>query len=433
MKTVSKNEQNRFVFYGLLVYLFLFYAQPAGRYPALAPLRLELILGIILLLIALKKILTGQIDLKENSFNSVAVLFFFFLIVTIPFAFVKTRALDSAVRIFKFFAIYLMIISIVNNEKQLKTFIYVYLSLICLIFMEPLLTSNFIYNNHMMRLAGITNYFAHPNQLGMIASSHLPFFYYLMLHEKSKKIKILCFALIICAVRVVMLTQSRTAMVGILMCGFIIWLYSSKKVLMLAAGFLSVIILWQTMPQESKDRFLTLTQSSRVISSGRSTFTADEGRTLGSMASRWELTKHAWRVFIENPIIGVGTNCFISYSGRRWHSWFPPHNTYLQALAEFGIIGFSIMLSLIFYTLKNLYHAKRILIEIGREDTFIFAIITPIIGYYLIFLTVSIFGIEIFSNFWWFIGGLSVVILKLAKSQYQEHIKLAQDSIIDKN
>ena len=95
----------------------------------------------------------------------------------------------------------------------------------------------------MWRLAGISAYFAHPNHLSMISSSHLPFFYYLMLYEKSKFLKLIYMALMAVGIRVVMLTQSRTGMLGVLAFCFFVWVFSPKKFIMLIVAFIGLIVI----------------------------------------------------------------------------------------------------------------------------------------------------------------------------------------------
>ena len=137
------------------------------------------------------------------------------------------------------------------------------------------------------------------------------------------------------------------------------------------------------------------------------------------MASRWELTKRALIAFKENPLIGLGTDCFIPFNGRRWGNWFPPHNTYAQALAEMGIIGFLVLSLVVIFTVQNIKQAQKIIMEMRKQDSFLSRMLSALFMYYLIYLVVSLFGIELYSNFWWLTGGLSVVILRIIKIEYQ--------------
>lgn len=413
------NNQNNFLYYGLLVYTIVFYSQIAGRFPFLASFRIELIIGSILLITIISRIINGEIDFKENRLNIVIFLFFFSISISTLFAYVHSRAFTTFIKVFKFFAIYPMIIAAIDSKKKLKGFIFVYLTMIGLLFVEPFLLSlqgkGFIYNNHMWRLAGVTGMFKHPNGLGMITASNVPFFYYFMMNSKSKLIKVICFILLFIAFRVIMLTQSRTAFLGLIIFGIMLWIISKKKILAMITGIMVFLALWQLAPEETKARFLTFMETTKVITSQREDLSEYEIIRLGSMDSRWQLMRHTIRAIKENPFMGLGLDCFASYSGRKWGLWLPPHNTYLQVLAELGIIGFFCLMLVIKNTFKNLILAKRLANDLKIQDPFVLAMIFSVTLYYFIYLVVSVFGIEIYSNFWWLSGGLSVVILRIIK------------------
>ena len=70
---ISKYQQengSNFLFYGLLAYTVIFYAQIGSRFPVLAPFRPELTIGSILLIVILIKTLKGEIYVRENMINS---------------------------------------------------------------------------------------------------------------------------------------------------------------------------------------------------------------------------------------------------------------------------------------------------------------------------------------------------------------------------
>ena len=422
-KLRTQPKENNLLYYGLLLYLIVFYTQIAARIPALAPFRVEFIIGSVLVLCGLLRLLRREIDFKENKLNTAALLFLTAAFITIPFAFVKMRALNMFISLFKFFSVYLMIITIIDNEKKLKGFVYLYLAMIALLFVEPFILSlqgeGFIYNNHMMRLAGITGYFKHPNQLGGITAENIPFFYYLMRHDKSKAVKLVSLILMIIGLRVIMLTQSRTAFIGVMIFGLYLLATSKKKVLCSILLILSVLLLWNFAPPETKNRFLTLSNLGDVITydqqDDQQEFRREDHEKYGSMASRWTLIRRSLIVFAENPVLGVGLDCFISVNGRRWGLWFPPHSTYTQALCEMGIVGTFAFICVVFLTFKNLSYAKSIMKKIQAQDHFIIFMVNALTAYLVVRLAVSFFGIELYANYWWLAGGLSLVVLRVIK------------------
>lgn len=410
--------EKKWPFYGLLIYTMMFYSQFAGRYPFLAPLRLEFFLGIALIIYAFSQILTGKISFNENLMNFAALLFISVAFVTIPFAYVKLNALNASYDLLKFFAIYLMIISTINNEKKLKIFVYVYQAMIVLIFFEPFIQSlqgkGFVWNNGMWRLRGVTNYFGHPNQLGGMTAANLPFLFYLLKYQRSKIWKIVYFILIIASLRVIMLTQSRTAFVGVMAFAFFVWLFSKKKVISLIAISIIMIVTWHVSPPETRDRFLTLGMADRVVT-GR----ADHDEA-GSMYSRWVLIQRGFEAFKENPILGLGLNCYMSFNGHRYGYFFPPHNTYIQALSEMGLVGTLAFLLVLIFTLRNLIKSKKRLNFLPERNEFLETMIIIVMVYLLVRMIVSMFGQELYDNYWWISAGLSVVILRIVNQKIAE-------------
>jgi O-antigen ligase len=140
------------------------------------------------------------------------------------------------------------------------------------------------------------------------------------------------------------------------------------------------------------------------------------------MQSRWELVTHSFGCFLQNPILGVGLGNFPAWNWYTHGYWIPPHNTYLQALAEIGLVGFIIFIMVITYTLKNLKAAKEMVSQIGDTDKFMFYLTQALTVYLWVRLVVTTFGQDLYSNFWWLAGAMSVVILRVTK-QKSEMVK----------
>ena len=271
VNALERAENAKAIFYGMLLYYVFYYTQIGARITALAPLRLEFLTGSFVIFLTCIKILKGEVAFSENRLNYDTVIFFITCGISVPLAVVKTRAFDMNVQYLKFFSIYLMIIACINDEKRLRIFINLHLALIALLFVQPFFLSlqgkGFVYNNHMLRLGGVTSYFGHPNQLGGIVSTNLPLFYFMIPQQKSKIGKILLLVLMAIAIWVIMLTQSRTAFVGVFVFGGLVWLFSKKKAALAMVMIVLSLVVWQFVPQQTKERLLTLGRSVEVISS----------------------------------------------------------------------------------------------------------------------------------------------------------------------
>ncbi len=408
-------------FYGVLLYTILFYSRLPERIPVLGAIRIEFVLGAILVVSSLRKLMRGESPSVGSRLNLLALLFFVNAMLSVPFAFVKQRALDMFIEFAKAFMIYIMIVTAVDSERKLKTFLTVYLSMIALLFVEPFLLTlqgkGLVYNNHMMRLAGTTKYFGHPNQLGGITAENLPFFFYWMRTVSSKLTKGVLLLLMGIALRVIMLTQSRTAFLGLLAVALFVWLFSKRKVPSFLVLSVCAVLVWNFAPDTTKARFLSIAQAPAVVSFEETDFSNDETAAMGSMASRWELIRRGLIGFAENPIMGLGLNCFVSFNGHRWGHWFPPHNTYIQALAELGLVGTTIFALVLLAIVRNLKTASRLLEQSGAEKPFLAAMCRAVTVYLMARIVVGFFGQDLYANYWWVAGALSLVILRTVSAE----------------
>jgi O-antigen ligase len=60
----------------------------------------------------------------------------------------------------------------------------------------------------------------------------------------------------------------------------------------------------------------------------------------GSREARKTLLKEGWRIFLANPLIGVGAGQFTNYNpDSRQEAWRQTHNAPLQVASELGLVG----------------------------------------------------------------------------------------------
>ena len=87
-----------------------------------------------------------------------------------------------------------------------------------------------------------------------------------------------------------------------------------------------------------------------------------------------DLYKTAFNMFDDNKLFGIGPKVFriecnrIEYRSGSLSCSTHPHNTYLQLLAETGLIGFFIILSIFFITIYNF--AKHLFFKMQNKILF---------------------------------------------------------------
>lgn len=190
-------------------------------------------------------------------------------------------------------------------------------------------------------------------------------------------------------------TVSRS---GILILGVAIVLLSSR----LLVGGQRTIMLWLILLVGStwvlKDISGTVLDPVRIIDS----------ILLGTdtMGLRYDLWKSGWQMWLDHPITGVGLGRFDDYLYAYWPVPHPlrvltPHNTYIQILAETGLVGFiffSLMIAITIKNFKSRTHAENPRYALASW-TWMVVLITLLVGAFT--------KTEVADKLLWFIVGLS--------------------------
>lgn len=143
---------------------------------------------------------------------------------------------------------------------------------------------------------------------------------------------------------------------------------------------------------------------------------------------REDLWKVGWRMVEANPVIGIGAGNFATSSV---HYLLEPgvimrpdfivddpkvaHNTYLEVLAELGIVGLALFLWIIGYSLLAAVRAARAFARAGDREMDIVAraVFVALIG----MLTGCFFGSREFSNQLWLLLSLGPALQGLARAE----------------
>jgi len=184
------------------------------------------------------------------------------------------------------------------------------------------------------------------------AYSYFSFFanislFYLHQRHKTALLTVLLFLMPILFIVISFVTQSRSGLVMIILINLIYWLFIAKKYninpfLKLLRKLLTVsILIVLTL------NFLNIYQNSRI--KNRVDTSLNQGDARGS------LIQQSLDVFYENPIVGVGLGQLPLYNNIGQFS----HNSYVEILAEQGIIGGIFLFMLFFIPLKKSFQLFR--------------------------------------------------------------------------
>lgn len=194
--------------------------------------------------------------------------------------------------------------------------------------------------------------------------------------ERGKLQIILPVAAFFCSLLVIALSATRGSWIALPLLLLILAWYMNKhftlmQKLLTATAIIAVITLLYAIPQTNVsynvDRTITNLSNyagSEITSSARST----------SVGTRLEMWQAAWTMFKENPVTGIGWGNYTEQANRQVEQGlrnksaasFPhPHNQFLSALANGGLIGFSALLILL--TVPSLIFIRQIKHSKSRE------------------------------------------------------------------
>ncbi len=205
-----------------------------------------------------------------------------------------------------------------------------------------------VVSNPLARSAGTVN---DPNFFGFFLLPFLCFAFYFGLATQNRWKKILYFSAFFLMTIAIPMTYSRSMIIVLFMTLFIIFWRQKKLLLFLVLTVIVVGLIYLSFAGYFAKTGFTLT----------SFFTATRA---ASITWRGYFAKTALRLFLDNPIFGIGTDCFF-YKFKFYSSVAPKlyqpvvHNSYLEILAGTGLVGTIPFLAIVFFSLRNFYKARN--------------------------------------------------------------------------
>jgi O-antigen ligase len=302
---------------------------------------------------------------KYNYFNNIYFKFFlfFYLLIVLRSIFSDNIPLSLGSSFFYFrFALFtfatILILEINKNFSKILKIIFIFILLVLFFdtifqyfFEENILGMKYRWfsSNDNFRL---TSFFDKRGVLGSYVARFFPFIIALFFFNKNNKIKIVDLFLIIIVSLIsfilVILSGERTSLVLIFI-GFILIFLTSNGILKkifrnLLISFFLILILLVNFDHRIKYRIFTHTVNQLAI--------GNHEERIKIFGETYEgHFKVAYKMFKENPVFGKGVKIFRDFCSKPENYVSPtactthPHNTYVQLLAETGLLGFL----LIFY------------------------------------------------------------------------------------
>lgn len=271
-----------------------------------------------------------------------------------------------------------------------------------------------------------------PNYFALLLTTAVPFAIYLLLFERNLVVRLFWGTLLLVTLMAFQKTLSRSGMVVLALVLLTLGWHHKEKLkalsaaqigLFLISSCLAALIALTVMPQEYRDRILSLAN----LSSGVQSF---EDRSLGRRTSYIVV---GLNVFKDNPILGSGPGTFpVHYAKTGFATAFSvnsddpelfrrAHNTYLETLAETGSLGFLSLCAMVWMGLMQYKKARDNEIKFAHFDQ-----ATLIAHSGAAFLAISLFFLfltGINNKYYWILLALSSSFMQQSKLALSVHLQ----------
>ncbi len=398
-----------------MIFVASWYLQLPGRIPVLGSIRFDMLLFAILAIFAVIESFNNP-RTEGSSINKSIKLLIIYIVISLPFTeWPGSVAKYGLPQFLKASFFFFFTVVFINSEKKLKIFLVTYLS--CQIFrvLEPLYlhitkgywgssASMLSGQEFMMRLAGSPYDTVNPNGLAFIIVTIIPFLYYFS--SISWKFKALFWSLLPPLLYALILTGSRSGLIGILI--FLIYLIykSNKKFIIASVVLVTSLLVFMNLSPDMQDRYLSIFMSDTKHSA--------------TIQDRITVPIEMSKLILRKPLVGHGLGTSIEANANYGTVLILPHNLYVELGIEIGLIGMVIFLLFLKSIALELTQAYSILrIKFSNKLFLLKCSETLLILLAMNFVfTLASYGLLI--PVWYFFGGFIIVLKKLSTEQTVE-------------
>lgn len=385
-----------------------------ARVPILGDIRFDLLLVLILIILIILGSKDQEIKGKQNDTGKSLKIMIVYIFLTIPFVqwpgSVIYWGLPSFIKAVVF---YYFTINFVNSEDKLRKFIGTFLACQCFRVLEPVylhITENYWGSGAtmanfevMQRLSGAPLDVVNPNGLAFIIVTVIIFLYFFSpLSWMNKTIFLLLMPILLYAL---VLTGSRSGLLGLIVVLLGIVLKSSKKLL------LSIIIVgcgglvFISLSPNHQDRYLSVFDSNT--------------KNAQTVSGRLEGIKLDFNVALRRPFIGHGLGTSreanVNYRGVNQIS----HNQYSEVAQELGFVGLIIFLFFVKSIIVNFKESSLIINERTEKNSFLLAINDSMQVWLAMNILFSFASYGLSNYAWYLFAGLSIILKKVGDETYK--------------
>jgi O-antigen ligase len=249
-----------------------------------------------------------------------------------------------------------------------------------------------------------------PNDLSFVIVSLLPFNFLFMGRQNFWLTRLFCLTNLVIGPIIVLMTGSRGGFIAFAIVALMLVFMKNHTLKPGYRALLAVFLIAVAVPVGS---VVDLSRFSTILNVQEDyNYTGDEGR--------WEIWKTGLRLMVQNPVAGVGMECFSQAIGQDREQrgekpkWQEAHNSWVQVGTETGLAGFLLFGLLNLNAYRNFNRVRRK----GRGDLQRIGELA-LIGFAGHFAS-AMFLSQAYSFYWAFYIGFSAVLIRLLWSGENE-------------
>jgi hypothetical protein len=305
---------------------------------------------------------------------------------------------DTVENWFKIFVFYVLLVSVVNDEKALRTILLAFLVVMTLYMLHSVWeykNGRHTFRMGIARMIGVDKTLGDPNSFGGSIVYALPLVRAFWRCRPTIGMKSFLLFYVLLSAGCVLLTGSRSSLLGLLVWCLYAVLVSSQRWKVLLPLILAAPLAWTVLPPSLQTRFETIIDPSVGPANAKE-----------SGDSRLEGLLTGLELFGRSPLTGVGPGVWRPATGRLLES----HNLYGQLLGELGGLGgAAFLLILVGFWVNIRWQRKHNPYSVRDGPDFCYEVSMAIGISVLLMLFEGNFGHNLFRFNWLWYGGFLII------------------------
>ena len=392
-----------------LLFTVSWFLHLAARIPVLGAIRFDLLLAALLIVLAYVSRSTAGQD-RRNEIERLLLILIVYAFMTFPISRWPGTVIKSGFpMLIKAVVFYYFTVAFITSEKRLKAFLFVYIACQTIRVLEPLylhvtqgywgsVASMMGGTEFMMRLSGAPSDTVNPNGLAAVIFSVIPFLYFYS--SLSWKHKLAAFVLIPPQIYAMVLTGSRSGLIGLIIILAGIVYKSSRKALLVPLMVVAAVVVFLGLSPDQQDRYLSIVKSD-----------TKHGETAHERVTGIE---DNLKLFMKRPIFGFGLGTGQEANYNYGFADLPPHNLFMDVGIQLGIFGIIIFFLFVKAIVTNFFSSYRIIKQRLKEKTFLLKTTEALQILIVVEIIFSFGSYGLLIPSWYFLAGLSIVLISLS-------------------